>query len=90
MPSSLRNTNQPDLRELLEDGQRLLVTNLLDKLKTGEITHQELAILQKELNRNGVFLKQDDDDDARRVAEKHAANLPDNFDLDNELDDEGA
>lgn len=70
-------TNKPDLREMLEDAQREMVEFLLDRMKSKQMTHQELAILQKELNRNGVFIAQDDEDPNEAARRKAAADLPD-------------
>lgn len=74
--------NVPDLRELLADAQRIMVETLLDKLKSGEITHQELAILQKELRANGLRVAADADDNTPT----RPVDLPD-FDDDDQDED---
>lgn len=76
MPSPA-NTNKPDLREMLEDAQRSMVELLMDRMRGGTITHQEMSILQKELNRNGVFIEQGVDDPNEVARKKAAADLPD-------------
>lgn len=70
-------SNQAPLKELLQDAQRLLVENLLDKLKEGIISHQEMSILQKMLRDHGLTIDPEGDaEEQRRVREKHAAGLP--------------
>jgi hypothetical protein len=77
----MAKSNKPDLRELLEDAQTLMVQTLLERLKADTLSHQEMAILQKELSRNGVVLAGgDDEDEVERARRKAAADLPDDLD----------
>lgn len=86
--NDMAKSNKPDLRELLEDAQTLMVQKLLERLKADTLSHQEMAILQKELSRNGVVLRGDDDEDeAERARAKAAAALPDDLEED---EDDGA
>jgi len=79
--NNMAKSNKPDLRELLEDAQTLMVQTLLERLKADTLSHQEMAILQKELSRNGVVLAGgDDEDEVERARRKAAADLPDDLD----------
>lgn len=77
----LGGSNEPDLKELLKEAQRAVITDLTDKAKSGQITHQELAILHKMLRDAGLSVMDDSTEEQERVRQKNAAGLP-------EFDDE--
>lgn len=72
----INGLNQKPLEDLLEDAHKALIVDLLAKLKSGQASHQELAILRNLLRDNGLVIAPKDDETERRDRERPPADLP--------------
>lgn len=76
----LGGSNEPtddDLRDILKEGQKVLLQDLVDRVKSGKATHQEKAVLRNLLRDNGMFLLGPGEGDENKKPPPPASDLPD-------------